>query len=259
MPTHREFARAFQKGIGSGALPPGLTAREPDEADRRFAVYRNNVVHGLKQALKQRFPAIERLVGAEFFNAMAQVFIQAFPPDGPILQRWGAAMPEFLEGFSPVASLPYLADVARVELARGRAYHAGDAAPVDPTRLTEVALSDPEAMVLALHPSVQLLALALPGGSIWAAQQPGGPAAPDIWGPEQVLVARTGLSDVRVRLLPPSEAAFLAALSKGVPFRAAVHAARMQERGFDPAPALATLLTAGLIVDVSLTEKGEFR
>ncbi len=246
-------------GIHSGTLPPGLTACNSDEVDRRFAVYRNNVIHGLKQALKQRFPAIERLVGAEFFAAMAQVFIQAYPPDGPILQRWGETMPAFLEGFAPVASLPYLADVARVELARGRAYHASDAAPVDPARLTEMALSNSEAMVLALHSSVQLLTLALPGGSIWAAQQPGGPAAPTTWGPECVLVGRSGMADVRVRILASSEAAFLAALSQGMPFGPAVHAARMQERGFDPTRALADLLAARLIVDVALAEKGEFR
>lgn len=258
MPAHHEFATAFVDGIRSGVLPAGLTARAPDEAARRFGVYRNNVIHGLTEALRARFPALERLVGSEFFGAMAREFIRDHPPDGPILQRWGDAMPLFLDSFPPVAGLPYLADVARVELARGRAYHAADAAPVDPARLTALALDDARAIRLTLHPSVQILALTQPGGTIWAAQQPDGPPPPCAkdWGPETVLVARAGLADVRVRVLPPDEAAFVAALDAGVAFGAAVRAVANR---FDPAPALAALLAAGLITSVTLQPEGERR
>jgi hypothetical protein len=60
---------------------------------RRFAVYRNNVQHGLTRALAARFPVVEALVGAEFFTAMARVFAAEAPPRDPVLLRWGDAFP----------------------------------------------------------------------------------------------------------------------------------------------------------------------
>lgn len=95
MSAHEAFAQSFRRGIFSDALPQGVTARDPAEADQRFAVYRNNVLHSLGRALAARFPVIERLVGADFFNAMARVYAEADPPNSPMLFAWGAGSPNF--------------------------------------------------------------------------------------------------------------------------------------------------------------------
>lgn len=259
MPAHREFAQAFRQGLGTGRLPPGLTAPAPEEAARRFAVYRNNVAHGLIQALRARFPAIERLVGPEFFAAMAREFIRACPPDGPILQRWGGAMPSFLQEFPPVRGLPYLADIARIEIARGQAYHAADAEPVPPEKLRAAALKAPDTMRLHLHPSVRILHLACPGGAIWAAQQPGGPPPPppEDWGPQSVLIARRGWHEVTVTVLAASDAAFTEAILAGKSFAQAVRKAQETGKKFDPVSALSSLLQAGLITGATVIQEGD--
>lgn len=109
----------FRAGLFSGSLPPGVTARDPAEAPRRFVVYRNNVIHSLSVALSRRFPVIERLVGAECFAGLARLFIESHPPESPVLLQWGGAFPGFLADCPPLAGLPYLADVARLELLRG--------------------------------------------------------------------------------------------------------------------------------------------
>ena len=44
---------------------------------RRFAVHRNNVVVGFVNALRSRFPVVEKIVGEEFFAAMARVFVSS--------------------------------------------------------------------------------------------------------------------------------------------------------------------------------------
>lgn len=109
--------------------PPNLCARSGADPARRFAVYRNNVVVSLVAALGETFPVCRELVGAEFFEAMARLHVRASPPDSPVLAHYGADFPAFIAAFPPAASLPYLADVARLEYARVQACHAAAPPP----------------------------------------------------------------------------------------------------------------------------------
>jgi hypothetical protein len=245
MRLHPETTAAFRRGLFDGVLPPGVTAGDPSEAGTRFAVYRNNVLHSLTEALRTRFPTVETLVGPEFFAAMARVFIENNPPKTPLLHDYGAGFPGFLRRFPPLRHLPYLPDVARIERLRGLAYHAADAAPLPPERL---ALALTGSRGVALHPSVHLLNVSSPAVSIWRAHH-GGPQGPFTQRPEQALIARD--SDLRVIVVPlePSSLAFCEALQDGRAFVAALAAARLGTPGFEPAPTLALLLSSGLIVE----------
>ena len=244
---HDGFVAVFRAGLSGGALPEGVTA--VGEAERRFAVYRNNVAHSLTEALGRRFPVVARLVGAEFFRAMARVFIAQHPPASPVLLDWGAAFPGFLEGFPPVAGLPYLPGVARIERARGRAYHAADAAPVSPAALAGA--RSPEALRLRLPPSVSLVASDWPIASIWAANQPGAdPGAMRASGPEVALILRDRALEVPVRALAPGDAALVTALLAGQALGPAALQAQLAEPGHDPAAVLAYLMQAGAIIGV---------
>ena len=120
----------------------------------RFAIYRNNVMHSLSQALAQRFPVVQRLVGAEFFAAMAAEFIRAHPPASPVLLLWGGDFAGFLSHFPPVRALPYLPDVARIEHARGQSYHAADIRPLDGAALGAAMGGDAGRLRFALSPSI---------------------------------------------------------------------------------------------------------
>jgi hypothetical protein len=228
----------FHAALWSPDTPGGLG---PDTAcARRFSVYRNNVQHGLCSALSRRFPVIERLVGAEFFVAMARVFAAAHPPENPVLITWGAAFPAFLARFPPVASLPYLPDVARLELARGRAYHAADAPTADPAALMA---GDPSDLRLFLAPSVSAYSSRHPAVSIWAANQPGVTTRSLPAGPEFALIARDAAFEVPVLPLDPAQHAILVALLAGAPLGQA--AAKT-----DPTSILALLLQHGLIAAI---------
>ncbi len=245
MPPEPATQAAFRAAIFDGAPPVDVTAPDPSEAARRFAVYRNNVVHSLIEALRRRFPVVERLVGTDFATAMFGAFVRAHPPRSPLMMEYGDRMPAFLETFPPAASLPYLADVARLELARGAAYHAADADPLDPTALAEAANRAPEDLRLRLHPSLQVLASPHPFHSIWAMNQPGAtPHALAGLGAESALVARSGLTVLTAPLTAPA-AAFLTALVEGASLAEAGFAAGPD---FDPAEDLARLIGAGLII-----------
>lgn len=246
MPAHPEFLAGFDAALRGGALPPGLTASAPDEVARRFAVYRNNVAVGLSDALAARFPVICRLVGADFFAAMARLHAEADRPQSPVLAEWGAEFADFLERFPPLAAYPYMADVARIEHAMGRAFHAADAPPVDPGAL---AAADPDRLRLHLHPSVILLPLAHPAVSIWAANQPGGAGRPIAAGPETALILRDAAFAVQVRAVGPGDAALIAALLAGETLSAAAARGQGAEPGHDPQPILVWLMGAGAIVE----------
>jgi hypothetical protein len=245
MHVHPDFLAAFAGALRGGPLPAGLTARATDEVERRFAVYRNNVTVSLTEALAARFPAIQRLVGPEFFAALARAYLQTDRPGSPVLAEWGDGFADFLAGFPPTAGLPYLPDVARIEYARGRAFHAADARPVDPARL---AAADPDRLRLALHPSVILLRLATPAVSIWLRNQPGGDTLPIPPGPETALILRDASYAVHVRAVGPGDAAMTRALLDGDTLAMAASRAAVAEPGHDPQPLLVDLMRVGAII-----------
>ena len=234
---------AFRAALGGAPLPPGLIADQPDAA-RRLAVYRNNVAVSLAQALAARFPVIQRLVGPAFFAPLARAYLAQDPPRSPVLAEWGAGFAAFLAGFPPLAAWPYMADVARIEEARGRAFHAADAAPLAPAALSPAALegADPGRLRLALHPSVTLLRLDHPAVAIWAANQPGATPAPLPQGPQIALILRDPAFDVPVEAIEPADAALIEALQQGAPL------ARAVPPGHDPTPRLVALMRQGAII-----------
>lgn len=236
--AHAELQGAFRAGLWSEAVPAGLTAPDPAEVPARFAVYRNNVAVGLRRALSARYPAVKRLVGCDFFAAAARVFAAAHPPASPILHAWGGALPDWLAAFPPVAHLPWLPDVARLEWLRALALHAADAAPADPGPL---AGPQPERLRLRLAPSVAAFASPHPAVPIWAAQQPGAAPGPIPAGPSFALVARRPDHALVTLALTRADHAVLRALLARTPLGALPG---------DPTAVLTHLLTHGLIAAI---------
>lgn len=157
-------------------------------AGGRFNVYRNNYLITLRNALRSTFPVVERLVGEEFFAALACAFAECHPPRSPIMARYGATFPEFLNQFAALADFPYLADVARLEYARVQAYHAADAIGFDlASEASATAALDQRAR---LHPSVCIVASAYPVHSIWHAQAGEQDLAQPDWVAETVVIWR---------------------------------------------------------------------
>lgn len=144
-------------------VPPGIA---PGQAGR-FAVHRRNVTVGLLHVLEAHFPATRRLVGEEFFRAMAVQLIATSPPTSPMLPLYGSAFPELVAGFAPAAHLTYLADVARLEWLQLESYHAADAVPLDAEALAGIDLRRLSGVSFQLHPSLRLFASEHPAVTIW--------------------------------------------------------------------------------------------
>lgn len=244
---HAETLARFQSALRGGDLPHGVTATDPAEAARRFAVYRNNVAVSLSQALSRRFPVIQRLVGDDFFAALAHAYLAADPPRRPVLAEWGEGFAAFLEAFPPLADWPYMGDVARIEWARGRAYHAADAAPLDPAVL---AGTNPARLRLRLHPSVTVLWLDHPAVSIWARNQPQAQPMPLPGGPQIALILRDPSFAIPVEAITPGDAALIETMLCGATLADAAQAGLEVDAVHDPQPRLIRLMRAGALVGI---------
>ena len=238
--------------------PPGLRTWNQSDPGRRFGVYRNNVIVSLIDALADTYPVTQALVGEEFFRAMALLFVRAHPPRSRLLAFYGDGLAGFIQAFPPVAGIPYLADVARLEMLRVLAYHAADATPLQAGELAQL-LADETTLPTArfsLHPSVGILRSCYAVVSLWAAHQSAEASAPleeiDTDSPEAALVLRVGL-DVEISRVPDSTAAFIMNLQRGVVFGPAVEQTLAADAAFDLAATLGLLIASGVITNVTIT------
>ncbi|WP_309506037.1 MULTISPECIES: DNA-binding domain-containing protein [Rhizobium] len=242
-----DFARALLRP--ELPIPSGLVGPDGLPSVKRFAVYRNNVVVGLIETLKAAYPVVHRLVGEEFFAAMARLYVLAEPPASPIMLDYGSGFPAFISGFEPAAVLPYLGDVARLERAWVEAYHATEATPLSPSVLSQLQPGDLPALRFALHPSVRIVRSAFPIVSIWQVNIDGVEDAQiDLdEGGEDALIVRPE-ADVEVRRLPAGTTAFMEALQAGSLIVDALRQGLSASPRFDLAGTLHGMIESGAII-----------
>ena len=230
--------RAFPAWLPEASLPRG------------YAVHRNNVVKGLIDALRSRFPAAERIAGREFFMSMALLYIRTHPPTSPVMLSFGDELPDFVARFPPAGEMPYLADVCRIEAARTRAFHASDATPLPASAFADLHPAGLMDLRPRLHPSLALVSSAFPALTIWASNSDG-LALRRILDrqPEDTAIARPWL-EVEVRRLPAGGADFLGALLRGNSLGASASAALAAQADFDLTVNLAFLIGSRLVVSL---------
>jgi hypothetical protein len=244
---------SFADALRDPALPAPYGVRRPAgrTGTRRFDVYRNNVAVSLTEALEDAYPAVRKLVGDDFFKAAARVFIDAEPPRSPVLLLYGRGFGDFLDGFEPAGSVPYLGDVARLEWARRAAYHAEDAPTLAIDALAPFGEDTVSTLRFTFHPAFSMIASRWPVVSLWSAStDPLTEARVDMAKGEDALVARPDLA-VDTRVAPPGAAGFIAPLVAGETLGEAARAASEADAGFDLAGHLAGLFSIGAVSAVS--------
>jgi hypothetical protein len=205
----------FQTAILDAArpAPTGLHDGQGRSATRRFAVYRNNVAVSLTEALETAFPATKRLLGDDNFRALAGRFLRQSPPDSPLMMHYGAGFADFLNRIEALSSMAYLPDIARLEQALRRAYHAADATPISPEALAKVPAETLPNLRFSFAPAISLISSDWPIHDIY--QYALKPEAPKPRAEAQtILVSRNGF-DPMPHLVPPGGKTVLNALIQG--------------------------------------------
>lgn len=215
--------------------------------DARLGIYRNIVFNNLTATLATDYPVIKRLVGNDFFDGMAARYIREEPSRSGNLQNFGARFPEFLVCVPEAASLPYLADVARLEWARQEGLLAGSAMPLDPAQLAHVAEDQQATLSLELHPSVRLLESSYPVLDIWLFCQDPQDGHLNLNGPGQrVMLWRDG-NQIAMRVIDAGMYALLSAMQHNVSLVSAHQPAIAANPDFDLNAALQILFADGVI------------
>ena len=253
-----ELQRGMRTALLTGADPPPSTVIGGAlTAAARVGIYRNNVLGNLTGALRLTFPAVERLVGADFFAAAAAGFVCKAPPTSADLYEYGAEFPAFLAGFEPAQGLAYLPDVARLEWAVNRALHAC----VTPALAADALIGVPEQHRAGLrfmaHPSLSLLALGHPAKAIWEAvlgedveTRASALAAIEIAAPGDVLAVLQGADGLALLRLSPTAYDLAHALIDGHSLADALDLVPPE----DAAPLLGGFITHGFFGRCDLSE-----
>lgn len=237
----------FKDGLLDPMLPApdGLSNPDGTQASKRYDVYRNNVAASLTEALESAFPIIRKLVGDEFFRAMAGVYLRKHPPNSPLMMFYGDRMPVFLQRFEPVGQLPYLPDIARLELAMRHAYHAADVAPISGDQLAAIPPDTLMATRFSLAPAIHILTSEHPIHGIYAANtQPAAPTPPH--GAQSVLITRPAFDPIS-HLITEQTARFVEGLQNDQPLGVATSLAGT---GLDLGAVLGLLLSQNAITEL---------
>jgi len=242
------FARALLDP--HAPVPDFLQVRESASLAERFDVYRNNVHSSLIDALLAAFPVTARLVSEDSLRALAREFLREHLPASAALHDYGATLPAVLRSYAPAAELPWLADVAALELAWWQSHGAADADAIAPRDLAALPAEELPAWRARMHPAMRLLASAHPVHDIWAAHQAGDePAAPRHWAAQCVLLTRPQ-ADVQVQRITVAQHAFLTALVEAATLETAAGIAQPLDPRFDFGQSLLLAIEAGAIQEL---------
>lgn len=168
------YTSVFEQGLDkhtTSKLGHYINETEGLSSIDHFNIYKGSITASLNRALREIYPVCHRLTGDNFFNAMGKEYMRNTPSRSADLANYGEDYPDFIAGFKQAENLPYLPDVARLEWAWHRAFHAADESGLDLVALDEVSETDKPHIVFHLPVSASLMASEFPIQHIWQVNQ----------------------------------------------------------------------------------------
>lgn len=156
----------------------------------RIDLYRNNVRSHRRDALASAYPVLLALVGETYFDTLSKAYAHEHPSQSGDLNRFGAALPDFIERYETDPRYRYFADLARLEWSLHVAHYAADAATLTQQEWAAVRPDHLLDARLAIHPACAPIASCYAIADIWKAHQPDGSFPTQIDSPTYALVVR---------------------------------------------------------------------
>lgn len=124
-------------------------------------IYRNNILATAQQALSITFPTLLDQVGSNVMRHITELLIETSPPYQGDWGEWGETLPNLIKSIEVLKEYPFLADLARVDLAIHRSERTkNEVVDIDSFKL--LAKVDLNKLVLQLSSSVKFFSCEYP-------------------------------------------------------------------------------------------------
>jgi hypothetical protein len=202
-----------ETGMSQRTLGEIIRGDDKGAAVDRLDIYANMYFFRLHDVLSEIVPKLARLLGEGEFHNLCTDYFNAHLSTSPNIGHCGRHLAGYLATWA--ADRPWLADLARLELARHEIFDWQDA---ESLTLDELRTLPPEQfadLALPLIPAHQLVAVNYPVEDLWQAlREEVEELETPSESPRTILVWRPGI-DVRHRALDEHEAELVAALAAG--------------------------------------------
>ena len=168
--VQRLFWESVAVRPGWDSIAPAFVrlVRGADDADRkiRIRVYSDAYYLRLRDVLREDFPTVTTLLGADRFDEVVAGYLEQFPSEQPSVRHVGRAMAEFLRRRSDMQKC--LVDLAELEWARVEVFDAPDATCATIDDLVSVLADDWPALRFRAIPAMQILRVRFPVHQLWS-------------------------------------------------------------------------------------------
>lgn len=134
---------------------------------QRLQIYRNNYYLSLIDCLQKTYITVIKIIGAECFTALAQQYIQHYPPTSGNVHNFGMHLAPLLVEHTLAQSLPYLYEVAQLDWAYHEIFHEIDCGLFDAMQLINITSHKYNEIIFKINPSAKLFSFNFPIFNIW--------------------------------------------------------------------------------------------
>jgi hypothetical protein len=208
---------AAERSMPAGGLDALVLGDDRLSAEARVDIYANMYFYRLLDVLKEDFPATLRVLGDDNFHNLATGYLIEYPPTEPSVHYCGRHLADFIRGHPLRKNAPYIADLAVLERTMVEVFHGADARALEADELRAIAPENWPALMMRLHPAVQILKLEYRVAELLRAVEEEREWKPADAGVVEVIVWRRD-TQVLYRELERVEERALAAARSGVTF-----------------------------------------
>jgi len=139
----RSLAAATAVDDAARVILPSKTLQPRERLD----IYHGMYLLRMEEALASDYPATKRFLGDDAFFDLVRDYVQVYPSRAHTLNRLSDALPEFLRNSEKRPHLPFLIDLARLELAAAQVFDALEITPLQEKAIARIAAEDWERAV----------------------------------------------------------------------------------------------------------------
>jgi hypothetical protein len=241
---------AFAAALFDPLAPVPAPITQKGTSQKRFDVYRNNVIISLLEALGDAFPSVRAIAGEQNFSRIARDFIALSPPKTAMMQAFGEEFPSFLKNYTPLKKSLFLADLALAERMWLEAYHARDEEPLGPEAFSSIPAKQVPGLIFLSHPATRLAVSRYPVADLFRARECWPVHGLDLASSQTMLITRPFLSVMTATIESDAETAFLSGIIAGKTLGSAIENGMEHDADFQPQNAISLMLWTGMLSGV---------